>query len=154
MLIGAFLLGILVVNVVGLGYLYASHRKMAFAFKRIATFVNPRGEDPSELAEVVDLLAARVLLRLKTAAMGEASGDAKARRSAEEGMTRDLVTQVNPMVAMGLDAMMPKWARYFAANPALMGKALEMVQKYGGATKTEEPAAPEVNGNQQIPLEL
>jgi len=106
--------------------------------RRAQSFVAPKGENPSDFALAIDLVADRVVTRLKMSVLGEKGGDAKAARAAEDGMTRDMVSAASPMLAMGLDAIMPKWARYLSANPALLPKAMEMMTKYSKGTEAKE----------------
>lgn len=120
--------------------------------RRASRFISPRGENPSDFAMAIDAVADRVVVRMKMAVLGEKGGDAKAARSAEQGMMRDFVTSQNPMVALALDNFMPKWAKYFAANPELMGKGLEMMKKYTG--KPDDPADGNQSSGVQIPLEI
>jgi len=134
------------------GFLVVSNGLMAYYAHRTArsagtmhaqaiAFVSPRGDEPSQLAEAIDLMVERVMLRLKMAAMGEKSGDAKASRRAEEGFMRDIVSTQSPLAAMALDNLSPKWARFMADNPALLTKGLEMVKSFGGAPGTRDEAS-------------
>jgi len=136
------LIGLVALLVVSNGamafYAHRTARAAATMHAQAVAFVSPRGEEPSQLAEAIDLMVERVMLRLKMAAMGEKSGDAKAERRAEEGMMRDFVGSQSPLAALALDNLSPKWARYLADNPALMGKALEMLKNFGGAQVVKE----------------
>jgi len=125
MLFLAALVPLLVVQIAMLAYFVSIGR-------RARAFVSPNGSEASDFALAIDAMADRAVVRMKMAVLGEKGGDAKAARAAEDGMTRDLVSATNPMLAMGLDAIMPKWARYLSANPALLPKAMEIMSKYGG----------------------
>jgi len=137
------LVGFLVVTNGAMAYFaYRTTRAFAALHSQAVAWVSPRGDNPSELAEAIDLMVERVMLRLKMAAMGEKSGDAKAGRRAEEGLMRDFVASQSPLAAMALDNLSPKWARYMADNPALMEKGLQMLKNFGG-----NPAAKENQAN-------
>jgi len=111
--------------------------------RRARSFISPKGDNPSDFALAIDAVADRVVVRLRMAVLGEKGGDAKAARAAEDGMTRDMISAANPMLAMGLDAVMPKWARYLSANPALLPKAMEMMSKYSqGKASTDDLETP------------
>jgi len=135
------LVGFLVVsNGVMAYFAHKTARAAGIMHAQAVAFVSPRGDDPSQLAEAIDLMIERVMLRLKMAAMGEKSGDAKAERRAEEGMMRDFVSARSPLAAMALDNLSPKWARYMADNPAMLEKGLEMLKGFGGAAGKEAQA--------------
>jgi len=144
------LVALLVMSNGAMAYLaYKTARTVRSVHHQALAFVCPNGDDPSQLAQAIDLMVERVMLRLKMAAMGEKSGDAKAGRRAEEGLMRDFVGSQSPLAALALDNLSPKWARYLADNPALMTKALEMLKGFGATPQTQEGSD---NGN--VPRQL
>jgi len=130
---------------VGVHFLRSIHLSIDSRLRRIDSFVAPNGEDPSGLALTFDILVERAFAKVAGHEMGIKSGVARSEKSAQVDYIKAVVSQEQPMVAMALDQIFPKWGKMLANNPKMIDQLMGYLGKMGG--KAEE-AAPSTNGVQ------
>jgi len=129
---------------IGVRFLRSLHISVESRLRRFDSFVSARGDEPSNLALVFDAMVERAYSKVAGSQMGVASGVARSEKSAQIDYIKQVVANEQPMVAMALDQVMPKWGKMLANNP----KMIDQLMGYLGSMKGKQEA-PSANGVQE-----
>ena len=117
----------------------------------LRSFLAPRGDNPSEFAEIVgvitDQAAAKNAQSLKGVFMGQNSVTAKNATRVETALTTDLVSQQQPLLGMGM-TMFPQLQKLILKNPGALQMLATFVQGQGANKEAGLPGEEPGNGKE------
>ncbi len=146
MIITIILTAILLVSANVALYFYVNRRLN----RGLQSFFAPRGDKPSEFAELVGLVTDQSATKnaqcLKAVFMGQNSVTSKNADKLETALTTDLVTQQSPLLGMGIN-MFPQLQKLITKNPGALQMLSAFMQGQGGAHGVDPGA--EIPGNGQ-----
>jgi len=126
---------------VGVYILRAIHVSIESRLGRVDSFISPRGDQPSGMAEAFDLLVERAFNKVAGSKMGVSSGMARSEKSSQIEYIKAVVADQQPMIAMALDQVFPKWGKMFADNPKMVDQAMAYLKSKSGEKAPEENGA-------------
>ena len=132
----ALSLGLLVI---GVHFLYGIQLSLESRLRRIDSFISANGDEPSNLAVTFDVLVERAFSKVAGHQMGVSSGVARSEKSAQADYIKAVVSQEQPMIAMALDQIFPKWGKMLANNPKMVDQMMGYLQNMG--KKGDGPSA-------------
>jgi len=133
---------------VGVRFLRDIHLSIESRLRRIDSFISPNGDEPSNLAITFDVLVERAFAKVAGHEMGRASGLARSEKSAQVDYIKSVVSQEQPMIAMALDQVFPKWGKMLANNPQMIDQLMGYLQNMG--KKGEAPSGNNVKQQQRL----
>jgi len=128
---------------VGVRVLRGIHLSIESRLGRLDSFIAPDGDQPSTMALAWDVMVERAFEKVAGSKMGVASGVVRSEKSAQVDYIKAVVAQEQPMIAMALDQVFPKWGKMLANNPQVIEQMMGYLKGMGGEKepKVEENGA-------------
>jgi len=114
---------------VGVGILYRINVLTQSYLRAFATFASPDGDQPSQLALLWDSMVDRAVSKVSMGQLGRTSGEARREKSAEVELVKASLASEQPVIAMALDKLFPKWGKMLVDNPGIMPQMMEILNK-------------------------
>lgn len=128
---------------VGVRFLHDINVSIESRLRRVDSFISPNGDEPSNFALAFDALVQRGFSTVSGHQMGVSSGVVRSEKAAQADYIKAVVSQEQPMIAMALDQIFPKWGKMLANNPKMVDQMMGYLQNMGKKGETPNGSAPD-----------